>query len=424
MNKRLYAEAAEVLYHHNVWIPIQIETDILNLFAIHTTVIGPGDQTTKSFSGDPTQNRRADDSPQLKSHRYLGNAPLSMDIRSKWLNKTSPPVHLVISEFALQRFLQCAVTLPFYIMEVRWQGGHDQFKQSQRLLEHLYQARSCVNVEVHGLSSAAECTELISSMTYHEGHWDEKLARLRRYQEKVQSQSSGIGWGRNRCDCQYGIEYVDNCLQRLITHDMDLDTMDPSADLDLLHAISNVRMELGLVSATSSLHINDLTAARATIKRTFFILRSARLLTDKQHAEIYYTMASIFLALKAENASAYCLLSALTFQPGHTAADKAVDEMEARLRGGIDSAAEVSLTQPPSKTDAIRRLVLHNIETIMKRFRHQNPDVAASHPYIEWANVVNREFCVTMDRCHTGIKETKIRVSSPNISTNNDADHE
>ncbi len=102
-------------------------------------------------------------------------------------------------------------------------------------------------------------------------------------------------------------------------------------------------------------HLRDMTSAKTTLLSLFRRTYGPRM---NDWARAYHALGVIEEALGAKNAAAYSFLRALHARPGFKETNKAIDRLRERVG---------------DKTDIEHVIVRHNIDNVLKPFRHQTP---------------------------------------------------
>ena len=103
------------------------------------------------------------------------------------------------------------------------------------------------------------------------------------------------------------------------------------------------------------MQLGDMTGARNTL---LFLFKGTYTPSRDKWAEAYHMLGLIEERLGAENAAAHSFLRALYARPGHEATENAIN----RLRERVDD-----------KTNIESVIVRHNIDNVLKPFRHRTP---------------------------------------------------
>ena len=103
------------------------------------------------------------------------------------------------------------------------------------------------------------------------------------------------------------------------------------------------------------MQLGDMTWAKETL---LFLFKGTYTPSMDKWAEAYHMLGLIEEGLGAENAAAHTFLRALYARPGHEATENAIDRLRQRVDG---------------KTNIESVIVRHNIDNVLKPFRHRTP---------------------------------------------------
>ena len=185
------------------------------------------------------------------------------------------------------------------------------------------------------------------------GTFDELLNRASTYQSRRLQQlelknvyrahtifQAGLGHIQWLMDCQYGHSIYP------------INSTIPSP-------LSNNCWELSKASILCCMDLGDRISARSILRFLFKSGQTFACRSQVAQAEAYYYLGLMHVADGVENAAAYSFLHALLLNPGYGEADEAVDETRECVRDGINFK---------------HIIVQHNIDNILKPFRHQTQD--------------------------------------------------
>ena len=342
VNQTLHAEASRTLYVENPWVCVTIEPGLLH------TLCGGKKAGDKGF---PADQRVSMDSSALITPEAVATMTLQT------LSQVDPPINqipLVLCLFAILRLcrsLACHTKTDEIDIAVYLNGrnaGTVQAAWQERILNCLEVTRGFGRARVFSGQGHQSLVNLGALMISPAPRIQEYFDRASTYQKRALRKEKSGRLLEARYDYQDCYDLISWCIYHA--------NFEPlrNPDRSFLRPIFYL-MEAVHESYTFLLiKLRDLKRALRLIKRSLILqLNGAKFL---RNVELAFVCGLRDMAIGADNGAAYCFLQVLWEQPGHNGADNAVDEIESRLK---------------YCTGSTERIVLYNIEHVLKPFRHQ-----------------------------------------------------
>ena len=345
VNRTLHGEASDTLYGKNNLVCMTIEPRLLQNFCDTRFAFG----CHKGFPGDRPV-------PWATYARTVSVAAATVTLqRLPQFAPGSDRVPLLVSSFAMPHLCRILTAyakvneLEIHLSLNFLNTGKAKGDWYESWLDCFKEARGLGSATISDANGNTSHAELATLMMSSFEKSQEIIDRASMYQNRaLQKQRlglfSGARWNYHECRMfikwffSSGLELIENVRNDKKTYE----------------SLGRKMTETGFSCAFLSIKLGDLSWAAIDIDWTMTIKRYQGKEADETEAWFLYGLRDV--AIGAGNGAAYCFLQTLWKQPGHPGADEAVDEMEARL-------------QPC--TGLAERIILHNIQHVLKPFRHQ-----------------------------------------------------
>ena len=341
VNQTLHAEASRTLNVENPWVCVTIEPGLLHTLCGGQEAAFPAHQRVSMGT----------------SAIIRPNAVATMTLQT--LSQTDPAINripLVLCLFAIPRLcrmLTCdaktdEIDIAVYLN--RRNAGRVQVARQDRILNWLEVTRGFGRARIFSGQGHQSLVKLGALMISPAPSIQEYFDRASAYQKHALLKDKSGRLSEARYD--YQDCYDLNIWSFRLIHN-DFDSLDDSGRSMIL-SIADLMDAVNVPYAFLLIKLRDL-------KRALYII-SWTLDTWLTGGEKGFNVETAFvcglrdLAIGADNGAAYCFLQILWEQPGHHGADNAVDEIESRLK---------------CCTGSTERIVLYNIEHVLKPFRHR-----------------------------------------------------
>ena len=264
-------------------------------------------------------------------------------------------ISLLVSLFAMPRLCriltdyekisEIEIHVRFYAQD----AGRVKGTWRESLLDCFKEARGFGRAIIVDAQGNTYHRELVALMMSPFKHFRDVVDRASTYHDRaLQKQNLGRLF-ESRCDYQDGRDFISWFLGSKCCPNSNLNH-------EMIAALSKLYTAIGFSCALLCIKLGDVDWALGLIEWTLGMQDEDEEGFSSAQTQGWFLYGMRDLAFGAGNGAIYCFLQTLWKQPGHPGADEAVDEMKLRLR---------------SCPDLNERIILHNIEHVLKPFRHQ-----------------------------------------------------
>ena len=357
VNRQTYREASEILYLRNTWVQINMSPEL-----------GQYIESRINNLAYP----KAEAPIELRSVEFSGIAALNIVVNNK--EKKNLPRHTyIVSSFAMPQICR-ALTMPPMRTEgvslelkldlatapkgAMWdqKGLLDCFVETRGLEALKYTKRVAMLAECRGKDGLAQLGAIALPLNDPVVVMERASTYLDRCRQAVRARhfDEAMLIFEGLSDYNHWVALNPYGMSSSAMVNLGIGTRLEDYWWDLFEELVSHCMQLGVVNLAGDSPLS-------------LFRRSGGCRTDNW-AEAHYTMGLIEEARGAENSAAHEFLMALCSTPGHEATNKAVDRLRERVR---------------DKTDIKSVIVRHNIDNVLKPFRHRTTDQAPPRSIVE-----------------------------------------
>ena len=339
VNRQIYKEASDILYLRNTWVQINMNAELGQYIESHIN------NFRYNIGRSPIE---------LYPVEFSGVAAMNIVVYNKE-SKNLPQQTYMISSFAMPQICRALTEIPPLELELdsapapegaMWdqKGLLDCFVETRGLGALRYTKRVAMLAESRGKDGLAQLGAIALPLNDPAVAMERASTYLNRGRQKVRAKhiNEALTILRDGADYNIWVAFNSYGMSSSVMADSGICTQFWKNWWDFIEERVSCYMQLG-----------DMTLA-GNILLSLFRTRGGGS-TDKW-AEGYHMLGLINEALGAENAAAYSFLRALYATPGHEATNQAIDRLRERVR---------------DKTGIEHVIVRHNIDNVLKPFRHR-----------------------------------------------------